>query len=113
VRPIRFIAILALAVLGCEKQPARNSFIQGTTPSLVNSAQINLVPSMTDGQILYALGLGPRSLKSVMETGKDGFTTIYSSEINQVAITRSIVSGVFVARIRPAELRQEWQLGKP
>lgn len=72
-----------------------------------------LTAAMSDEQILRALQLDPTALRAVKTQGKDGTTTRYADATNEVAITRSIVSGVVVLRTKPAASTQIWKLGQP
>ncbi|HXI82459.1 MAG TPA: hypothetical protein VNL17_00040 [Verrucomicrobiae bacterium] len=73
----------------------------------------DLAASMTDKQILRAIGYDPDTLTSSRNDGKDGYSMVYSNETTLVFVTRSVVSGVIVLRMRPEEQKQEWLLGKP
>jgi len=73
----------------------------------------NVASTMTDEQILRAIGYDPDTLTSRRDDGKDGYSTIYSNETTLVFVTRSLVSGVRVLRLRPEGRKQEWLLGKP
>lgn len=72
-----------------------------------------LSASMTDEQILRALELDPLKLQSKTDKGVDGTTKVYSDEQHEIWITRSVVSGVIVMRMKPKDLVKTWELGKP
>jgi hypothetical protein len=74
--------------------------------------QINLTPSMSDEQILRAMGLDPKALQARRDQGKDGYTMAYTSARDHLLITRSKVSGVIVMRLKPEKEKGEWTLGK-
>jgi hypothetical protein len=108
------IFLLVAIITSCGKSDNRQpTSTEAVIPSAVNPTQSNLVASMSDEQILRALGLDPATLVSHRENGKDGHTTDYTNDHNHVFITRSIVTGTFVMRLEPKELQQEWKLGKP
>jgi acetyl esterase/lipase len=69
--------------------------------------------AMSDEQILRALQLDPAALRAEKTQGKDGTTTLYSDAVNEVMITRSMVSGIVVLRTKPAASAQTWKLGQP
>jgi hypothetical protein len=72
-------------------------------------AQPNLTAVMSDDQILQTLGLDPAKLTAHVTQGKDGHSTAYSTDNDQVTITRSMVTGVVVIRSRP-QGTQTWSL---
>ncbi len=72
-----------------------------------------LTASMSDEQLLRALQLDLAVLRAEKIPGKDGTTTIYSDAVNEVIITRSMVSGVAVLRTKPVSQAQTWKLGRP
>ncbi len=99
-----FVTLLISALLlaaGCGKK----------SPQVV--LQDGLAASMSDGQILRALQLDPEKLKSKKEQGPDGHSTIYTDEKHEIWITRSVVSGVIVMRMKPEDQLNIWELGKP
>ncbi len=108
-RRFHYIVFLALALAGCDRESAPRA---DSTPSHVASPT-NLVASMSDGQILRAIGHEPATLTSHRTDGKDGYSVVYSNETTLVNVTRSLVSGVSVLRLRPEEKKQQWMLGKP
>jgi tetratricopeptide (TPR) repeat protein len=71
--------------------------------------QPNLTGAMSDDQILQTLGLDPAKLTAHVTQGKDGHSTAYSTDNDQVTITRSMVTGVVVIRSRP-QGTQTWSL---
>jgi hypothetical protein len=73
----------------------------------------NLAATMTDEQILRTIGYDPDTLTSRRDDGKDGYSTVYSNGTTLVIVTRSLVSGVIVLRMRPEGQKKEWLLGKP
>jgi len=72
-------------------------------------AQPNLTDAMSDDQILQTLGLDPAKLAAHDTQGKDGHSTVYSTDDDQVTITRSVVTGVVAIRSRP-QGTQTWSL---
>lgn len=87
-----------------------------TKPPTTGSARLtqsNLVPSMSDEQMLRAIGLDPATLQSNRVQGKDGYMTVYTNAASLLFISRSVVSGVSVTRLKPEEQKQNWKLGKP
>ena len=108
-RRFHYIVFLALALAGCDRQSAPQG---ASTPSHVASPT-NPVASMSDEQILGAIGYEPATLTSHRTDGKDGHSMGYSNETTLILVTRSLVSGVSVLRLRPEEQKQEWMLGKP
>ena len=101
---IWFVALLVGALLSsasCSKQP----------PPLV--LQDGLAASMSDEQILRVLQLDPAKLQSKKDQGDDGHSTIYTDDQHEIWITRSVVSGVIVMRMKPKEQLKIWELGKP
>ena len=107
------IVVLAATISGCEKPSNRPASSEALASSSVSRTEADLSPSMSDEQILRAIGLDPVALKSHREQGKDGYTMVYENGASEVMITRSRVSGVTVIRLRPAEQMREWKLGKP
>lgn len=71
--------------------------------------QPNLTGAMPDDQILQTLGLNSATLTTHVTQGKDGHSTAYSADNDQVTITRSAVTGVVVVRSRP-QGTQTWNL---
>jgi tetratricopeptide (TPR) repeat protein len=71
--------------------------------------QPNLTGAMPDDQILQTLGLDSAKLTARVTQGKDGHSTVYSTDKDQVTITRSMVTGVVVIRSRP-QGTQTWDL---
>ena len=94
--PILFSSLLFLAVTGCGKP-----LIDG------------LSASMSDERILEVLKVDPTKRHSKETIGKDGTSTIYIDGVQEIRITRSIVSGVIVMRMEPAKDRKTWNLGTP
>jgi hypothetical protein len=128
IRHFLCIVFLILTVTGCNRQsatPPSKPEVSAQSPevspakpevsaqSLETSSGTNLAASMTDVQILRALGCDPDTLTSYREHGKDGRIMTYSNETVLVSVTRSVVSGVSVVRMRPEGQKQEWLLGKP
>jgi hypothetical protein len=68
---------------------------------------------MSDDQILRVLQVDPVKLQSKKEQGPDGHAMIYTDETHEIWITRSVVSGVIVMRMKPKEQLKIWELGKP
>jgi hypothetical protein len=66
---------------------------------------------MTDEQILRALDCDPAKMTKKLTQGVDGYSTRYTGGMNEVVITRSVVTGVYIWRIRPKS--EDWDLGKP
>jgi hypothetical protein len=117
-RYLHLSAFLALYLTGCGTQsgtePAQLPGASNPpTTSPVSVTQSNLAPSMSDGQILRAIGLDPAALRSHRENGPDGYSIVYTNATTVVFITRSLVSGVCVIRLMPLAQKQEWTLGKP
>jgi hypothetical protein len=128
IRHFLCIAFSALTVMGCNRQsaappskPEVSAQLPDVSPakpeasaqSVEISSGTNLTASMTDVQILRALGCDPDTLTSYREHGKDGRIVTYSNDTVLVSVTRSVVSGVSVVRQRPEGQKQEWLLGKP
>ena len=90
------------AVAGCDRQ----STTQQTIPAS------NLVASMSDEQILRTIGCDPAALIVHRDDGKDGYSMVYSNATTLVIVTRSLVSGSRVLRLRPEEQKQEWILNQ-
>ena len=65
---------------------------------------------MSDEQILRTIGYDPAALTAHRENGKDGYSMVYSNETTLIFVTRSLVSGGRVLRLRPEEQKQEWIL---
>ncbi len=108
------IVFLALTLMGCDKRFAAQPSKQGDSAHPLEMGSVtNLAATMTDEQILRAMGYDPDTLTSHRDNGKDGYSTIYSNETILVFVTRSLVSGVTVLRMRPEGQKQEWLLGKP
>jgi hypothetical protein len=100
---------LAFSFTGCGRQPA----IPPATPPAHSLSATNLVAAMADDEILRAIGQSPSALQARRENGKDGYSVTYSNETTLIFITRSLVSGVSVIRLKPEEQKQQWTLGKP
>jgi hypothetical protein len=96
-----FLAALVLGGVACQKESARVALQDG------------LAASMSDAQLLRVLKIDPATLHSKKEQGPDGYSTIYTDEQHEVWITRSVVSGVVVMRMKPKEDIKTWELGKP
>ena len=89
-------SLLFLAITGCGKP-----LIDG------------LSASMSDERILEILKVDPTKRHSKEIFGKDGTSMIYIDGVQEIWITRSIVSGVIVMREEPANDRKTWELGTP
>lgn len=72
-----------------------------------------LSAAWSDEKILRELGLNPDDLKVEEAQGADGFSMIYRDASNEVWITRSVVSGVIVMRMKPESSQKIWELGEP
>jgi len=100
--------------MGCDEQSDTQPSKQGFSAHPLEMGSVtNLASTMTDEQILRAIGYDPNTLTAHREDGKDGYSTIYSNGTTLVFVTRSLVSGVIVLRMRPEGQKQEWLLGKP
>jgi hypothetical protein len=67
---------------------------------------------MSDEQILRAIGHDPATLTSRRSDGVDGFSMTYTNDTTDVLITRSLVTGISVLRLRPKEQQQHWMMEK-
>jgi len=74
--------------------------------------QDGLSASMQDDQILHVLNLDPAKMQAKKEQGPDGDSIIYTDEMHEIWITRSVVSGVIVMRMKPENQLKIWKLGK-
>src|SRR5207247_8205605 len=109
--------VLALSLVGCEKHSASPSSSQMAYSNQLAAAwaravQDGLTPSMSDEQILRAIGHDPALLTSHRSNGKDGYSMVYSNETTLIFITRSLVSGISVLRLKPEDQKQYWMLEK-
>lgn len=97
-----------------------------TRPLIVLGLMVCLVPcvawgqskpelsaDLSDQQILRALQLDPARMQADKTIGADGYMMAYTDGTNEVYITRSVVTGVAVTRMKPADRFQSWMLGKP
>jgi predicted glycosyltransferase len=67
--------------------------------------------SMSDAEILNALGLSMEDFDSEFVLGKDGTQTTYCNESQSIKILRSLVSGVTLTATGPS-LAGHWHLGR-
>jgi len=110
---VKFWKVLVVVLLGGLLLAWFLNYLLEHRAAVRGHSATNLVASMTDEQILRAIGNNPDKLVSSRNDGKDGYSTTYSNETTLVFVTRSIVSGVNVLRVRPEEQKQDWLLGKP
>jgi hypothetical protein len=67
--------------------------------------------TMSDAEILNALGLSMEDFDSEFVLGKDGTQTTYRNESQSIKILRSMVSGVTLTATGPS-LAGHWHLGR-
>ena len=84
---------------GCSNQPPQFALQDG------------LAANMSDEQILRVLQLDPSKLQKKKEQGPDGHSIIYTDEKHEIWITRSVVSGLIVMRMKPEDQLKAWELG--
>ena len=99
-RVLLCVALSVFAFTGCTSPPPRSAEV----------AQRNLRATMTDEEMLRALGHDPNAMKSEHTKGKGGTSATYANDRTEITITRSIVSGVGITQWRP-QFRQ-WKVGK-
>ncbi|MEO7672826.1 MAG: hypothetical protein ABIU09_01960 [Pyrinomonadaceae bacterium] len=106
--------LLVLVVAGCEKQSTSPSAGVIDSPEIeaarARAVQDGLTPSMSDVQILRALGHDPDVLTSHRTDGKDGYSTAYTNDTTDITITRSLVTGISVLRLLLKDQQQHWML---
>jgi hypothetical protein len=116
-RHIRLISLLILLAAGCGKQPVSPPLTGvADSPEIVaaraRAVQDRLTSSMSDEQILRAIGHDPATLASRRADGVDGYSMTYTNVTTHIIITRSLVTGISVLRLRPKDQQQHWMLGK-
>src|SRR5437763_937702 len=93
---ILMIVVALCAVTACERHgPVATT--APTSPTTKPAADDpRLKAGMTDAEIIRAFGLDPSSAKRELVQGKDGTSATFAAGDQQVAVTRSLVSGVTV-----------------
>ena len=101
-----FVVCLALNIAsGCSKSPVQTTKSQSETEPVLSR-------TMSDAEILRALGLNLSALTKKVSEGPDGESAYYSDDENEVCITYSAWSGVTVVRLKPEGHYRMWKLGK-
>src|SRR6184192_2571726 len=111
-RRAHLIALLALSLSGCSRQAAPPPSFQApdlNAAARARAVRDGLTSSMSDVQILRALGQDPARLTARVANGPDGYSTSYTNATTRILITRSSY-GIFVLRDGPVQ--QDWLLEK-
>jgi hypothetical protein len=112
-RHLHLVVLLAVCAAGCGKQePVSAPDWPEFTAARARAAHDGLTPSMSDEQILRAIGHDPSALRVHRDDGVDGHSMTYTNDKTYIIVSRSLVSGISVLRLHPKDQKQLWMMDK-
>jgi hypothetical protein len=76
--------------------------------AVARAAQAHLSTSMSDDEILRAIGADPAKLKLTRTDVGNGYIASYTNETTNIELTRSASAGISVSRMKPTDQQGKW-----